>query len=57
MDRLRELDILATFGVDAQGTIHVDAGGRRYYGETVHQAIGAALRDLESSPRRYGVPA
>lgn len=55
MTRLRELDPLAGWGVDASGEIFVDAGGRRYYGETLHGAIGEATRTLESAPRRYGL--
>lgn len=57
LEELRAIDVLAGFGVDCQGEIFVDAGGRRFYGSTLHGAIGEALRALESSPRRYGVPA
>lgn len=57
LERLRELDPLASWGVDSAGEIHVDAGRRRYYGPTLHGAIGEALRALESAPRRYGLGA
>lgn len=55
LDRLREFDPLAGWGVDAAGEVFVDAAGVRYYGDALHQAIGRALRALESEPRRYGV--
>lgn len=57
LERLRELDPMASWGLDAAGEVHVDAAGVRYQGDTLHQAIGRALRALESSPRRYGVEA
>lgn len=57
LERLREFDPLAGWGVDAAGEIFVDASGRRFHGKTLHGAIGEATRALESAPRRYGVTA
>lgn len=51
LERLRELDPLAGWGTERDGALFVDAGGRRFYGETLHGAIGEATRALESRPR------
>ena len=59
LDRLHELagERYTGWGREVGGDWFVDAVGRRFYGATLHGAIGAALRALESAPRAYGVPA
>lgn len=39
------------WGRNAMGVFFVDIGPRRFHGETLHEAIGAALRAGQEQPR------
>jgi hypothetical protein len=59
LDRLRELagEAYGGWGRDVAGEWFVDVLGRRYFGSTLHGAIGEALRALEARPWLRGATA